>query len=459
MHDLLVIGTGPGGYHAALRAAHLGLDVAVVDAGPAGGVCLNVGCIPTKALLHAAGELAHARSAAQFGLHFAAPEMRLNELGEWRRGIVNNLRGGVESLFSKRGVSFYRGQACFTGPNTLQIDDEPVQARQFVIATGAEPAALPGFAVDDEYVLDSTGALELERGLAQRVLIIGAGAVGLEFATIMQRFGCQVTVVEYLDQLLPAGDQEAVTRYAKLLSEQGIELRTGMRAVNYSQTGDALDVVLESVAGGERETLTVDRILVSVGRAPRSQGLGLEAAGVTPDERGFIPVGADRRTAVDHIYAVGDVAGPPLLAHKAMKEGLVAAHNAANDTQACDYHIADVIYTEPEWASVGLSEQAARDTGHEVRVGRFPLTASGRAMTVQATGGLVKVVGDADSDRLLGVHIVGPGAGELIAEAVLAMEMATTVTDLRWTVHPHPTLSESIMEAAEKCYGESIHSP
>lgn len=459
MHDLVVIGTGPGGYHAALRAAQLGQDVAVVDAGPAGGVCLNVGCIPTKALLHAAGELAHARSAAHCGLHFGAPEVRLNELGEWRRGIVSNLRGGVESLFKKRGVTFYRGSARFTGPNTIDVDGEPVEARHFVIATGAEPAALNGFAVDDALVVDSTGALELERGLPDRVLVIGAGAVGLEFATIMQRFGCQVTVVEYLDRLLPGGDREAVERYAKLLREQGIDIRTGTRAVEYSHDDDALDVVLESVAEGERETLTVDRILVSVGRTPRSADLGLDAAGVALDERGFIPVGRDMRSAVEHIYAVGDVAGPPLLAHKAMKEGLIAAHNVAGDTQAFDYHIADVIYTDPEWASVGLSEEAAREAGHDVRAGCFPLAASGRAMTVQATGGLVKVVGDANSDRLLGVHIVGPGAGELIAEGALALEMASTVTDLRWTVHPHPTLSESIMEAAEKCYGESIHSP
>lgn len=353
MKDLIVIGTGPGGYHAALRASQLGLDVAVVDAGPAGGVCLNVGCIPTKALLHAAAELEHARHAARFGLHFSVPEIRLDELGEWRKGVVEKLRGGVASLFRGRKIDFYTGYARFVDSNAIEVDGERFEARQFVIATGARPAALDGFAVDDAQIVDSTGALELERGVPARCLVIGGGAVGLEFATILRRFGCDVTLVEYMDHILANADGELRERYAEILAGQGITIRTGIRAVGHEPAGDALEVTLETVADGKRETLTVDRVLVAVGRTPQSADLSLDAIGLSPDERGFIPVGRDMRTALEHIYAVGDVAGPPLLAHKGMKEGLVAAHNAAGDPQAFDYHVANVVYTDPEWAKVG----------------------------------------------------------------------------------------------------------
>lgn len=459
MKDLIVIGTGPGGYHAALRAAQLGLDVAVVDAGPAGGVCLNTGCIPTKALLHAAGELESARGAARHGLHFGAPEVRLGELGAWRKDVVEQLRGGVASLFRKRDITFHSGRARFVDPHAVEVDGQRLEARQFVIATGAQPAALDGFAVDDERIVDSTGALELERGLPKRMLVIGGGAVGLEFATIMQRFGCAVTLVEYLDHILPGADAELRDHYARILADQGITIRTGMRAVSQQPAGNGLEVTLETVAAGERETLGVDRVLVATGRTPQSADLGLDAIGLAPDERGFIPVGRDMRTEIEHIYAVGDVAGPPLLAHKGMKEGLVAAHNAAGDPLAFDYHVANVVYTDPEWASVGLTEAEAEAAGHNVRIGRFDLAASGRALTRDATQGRIKIVGDAESDLLLGVHIAAPDAGELIAEATLALEMAATVTDLAWSVHPHPTIGESIMEAAEQYYGRAIHTP
>ena len=459
MKDLIVIGTGPGGYHAAIRASQLGLDVAVVDSGPAGGVCLNVGCIPTKALLHAARELEHARRAATFGLHFGAPEVRLDELGAWRKSVVEKLRGGVASLFKSRKIGFHAGRARFVDLHAVEVNGERLEGKQFVIATGAAPAVLNGFTVDDARIVDSTGALELERGLPRRVLVIGGGAVGLEFATILRRFGCEVTLVEYMDHILAGADDEMRDQYAKILAGQGITIRAGIRAVGHEPDGDGLKVTLETVADGERETLTVDRVLVAVGRAPQSAGLGLETIGLSPDERGFIPVARDMRTTLDHVYAVGDVAGPPLLAHKSMKEGLVAAHNAAGDPQAFDYHVANVVYTDPEWASVGLTEAEAVDAGYNIHVGRFPLAASGRALTQNATEGRVKIVGDADSDLLLGVHIVGAHAGELIAEATLALEMATTVTDLRWSVHPHPTIGESLMEAAEQYYGAAIHAP
>jgi len=456
MRDVIVVGAGPGGYHAAIRAAQLGQSVLAVEDDAVGGVCLNVGCIPTKALLHAAGELHRAAQAADFGLAFARPEMDLDKLGRWRDGIKNKLTGGVAGLLKSNGVEVRRGRAHLAGGTAVSVNGEALEARSIILAAGSEPVALPGFAFDGDRVIDSTDALNLERGIPERLLVLGGGAVGLEFASIYNRFGAHVTLVEAMDQILPGADGEVVAALARSLRSQGIDIRTGTRAVDMDRDGDALTVRLRTHSGVE-ERLQADRVLVAVGRRPRSDDLGLERAGVATDKRGFIRVDDHMRTGAAGIYAVGDCARPPLLAHKAMKEGLVAAANAAGRDAVFDYQVAGVVYTEPEWAAVGLTEAQARERGINVRTGVFPLAASGRAMTLGAAEGMVKLVGDADNDLLLGAHIVGLGASDLVNEAALALEMAATLTDVAATVHAHPTLAEGIMEAAEHFHRRAIH--
>ncbi len=457
MYDLIVIGTGPGGYHAAIRAAQLGLKVAAVEAGAVGGVCLNIGCIPTKALLHAAETLEHAQKAAEFGLVYAAPERDLGKMGKWRDKVVKKLTGGVASLLKNNGVDLVKGFARFTGPHELEVDGKKLEAKKIIIATGSKPAVLPGFEPDGENVLTSTEMLQVERGVPEKLLVIGGGVIGLEFASIYARLGAEVTVVEYTEQILPGSDPELVKLLARSLKKQGITIKTATKAAGYKKTKGGLQVAVEPAAGGEQETLSASKILLAVGRVPVTEGLNLEAAGVKTDERGFIPTNERMETNVPGVYAIGDVTKPPLLAHKAMKEGLVAAANAAGRPAAFDQQIPAVVYTQPEFASVGMTEAEAKERGIEVEVGRFPMSASGRAMTLQQTEGMVKVIADAENDLLLGVHILGPGASDLIAEAALALEMAATASDLALTVHPHPTLSENLMEAAENLHGEAIH--
>ncbi|MEN2982935.1 MAG: dihydrolipoyl dehydrogenase [Thermus sp.] len=454
-YDLIVIGTGPGGYHAAIRGAQLGLRVLAVEAAEVGGVCLNVGCIPTKALLHAAETLHHLKVAEGFGVK-AKPEVDLGQLGRWRESVVKRLTGGVAGLLKGNKVELVRGFARLTGPKEVEVNGERYGAKSLILATGSEPASLPGFPFGEE-VWDSTRALRVEEGLPKRLLVIGGGAVGLELGQIYRRLGSEVTLIEYMPEILPAGEGETAALLRKALEKEGLRVRTGTKAVGYEKRADGLHVRLQPAQGGEEETLVVDRILVAVGRRPRTQGLGLEAVGIALDERGFVRVNGRMETSVPGVYAIGDVAGPPLLAHKAMKEGIVAAENAAGKNAFFDYQIPSVVYTSPEWAGVGLTEEAAKRAGYRVKVGRFPLSASGRALTLGGAEGLIKVVGDEESDLLLGVFIVGPQAGELIAEATLALEMGATVADLALTVHAHPTLSEGLMEAAEALHKQAVH--
>lgn len=454
-YDLIVIGTGPGGYHAAIRAAQLGLKVLAVEAAEVGGVCLNVGCIPTKALLHAAETLHHLKVAEGFGLK-AKPELDPRKLGAWRDQVVGRLTGGVGTLLKDNKVDLARGFARFTGPKEIEVEGKRYGARTFILATGSEPASLKGFPFGED-VWDSTRALKVEEGIPKRLLVIGGGAVGLEFGQIYRRLGAEVTLMEYMPEILPAGDPETAGLLRRALEKEGIRVLTGTKAVGYERQKDGLHVALEPAQGGKGETLVVDKILVAVGRKPRTEGLGLEKAGVAVDEKGFVKVNQKMETTASGIYAIGDVARPPLLAHKAMKEGLVAAENAAGKESAFDYQVPSVVYTSPEWAGVGLTEEEARRAGYKVKVGKFPLAASGRALTLGGAEGMVKVVGDAETDLLLGVFLVGPQAGELIAEATLALEMGATVTDLALTVHAHPTLSEGLMEAAEAFHKQAIH--
>ncbi len=454
-YDLIVIGTGPGGYHAAIRAAQLGLKVLAVEAAEVGGVCLNVGCIPTKALLHAAETLHHLKVAEGFGLK-AKPELDLGRLGAWRDQVVKKLTGGVAGLLKGNKVDLLRGFARFTGPKEIEVEGKRYGAKAFIVATGSEPIELKGFPFGED-IWDSTRALKVEGGVPRRLLVIGGGAVGLELGQVYHRLGSQVTLIEYMPEILPQGDPETAGLLRRALEKEGVRVRTKTKAVGYEKKEDGLHVRLEPAEGGEGEVVVVDKVLVAVGRRPRTEGLGLEKAGVKVDEKGFIQVNARMETGTPGVYAIGDVARPPLLAHKAMKEGLVAAENAAGKGSAFDYQVPSVVYTSPEWAGVGLTEEEARKAGYKVKVGKFPFSASGRALTLGGAEGVVKVVGDEETDLLLGVFITGPQAGELIAEATLALEMGATITDLALTVHAHPTLSEGLMEAAEAFHRQAIH--
>ncbi|WP_034386138.1 dihydrolipoyl dehydrogenase [Deinococcus sp. YIM 77859] len=456
--DLLVIGAGPGGYHAAIRAAQLGLKVACAEREALGGVCLNVGCIPTKALLHAGETVAAARHAADFGLSFGEQRLNVAQLNGWKDSIVKRLTGGVGSLFKANKVTHLQGQASFVDPHTVRVGDQTYTAANIIIATGSEPARLPGLEVDQQQIVDSTGALVVPDPIPARMLCVGGGVIGFEFAHVYTNLGSKVKVIEFLPTIIPGADADAVREFSKAMKKQGIEIETETKANRAEKKPDGIHVELESVKTGEKRTEVFDRVLVAVGRRPRTDGLNVQAAGVTVTERGFIPTDREQRTNVPHIYAIGDVAGNPMLAHKAMKEGLVAAEVIAGKPAAQDaVAIPGVVYTSPELAWVGLTEQEARDKGYEVKTGTFPFSASGRAMTLQQTDGFVKMVVEKDTDLVLGVHIVGPHASDMLGEASLALEMAATATDIALTIHAHPTLGESVLEAAEASHKQAIH--
>ncbi|MEW6420842.1 MAG: dihydrolipoyl dehydrogenase [Deinococcota bacterium] len=456
--DLLVIGAGPGGYHAAIRGAQLGLRVACAEREALGGVCLNVGCIPTKALLHAGETIAAAHHASDFGLSFGEQRLNVQKLNGWKDSIVKKLTGGVGSLFKANKVTHLQGQASFVDPHTVKVGDQTYTAANIIIATGSEPARLPGLDVDQQQIVDSTGALVIPDPIPARMLCVGGGVIGFEFAHVYNNLGSKVKVIEFLPTIIPGADADAVKEFSRAMKKQGIEIETETKANRAEKKPDGIHVELESVKTGEKRVEVFDRVLVAVGRRPRTDGLNVQAAGVTVTERGFIPADREQRTNVPHIYAVGDVAGNPMLAHKAMKEGLVAAEVIAGKPAAQDaVAIPGVVYTSPELAWVGLTEQEAKDKGYQVKTGTFPFSASGRAMTLQQTDGFVKMVVEKDSDLVLGVHIVGPHASDMLGEASLALEMAATATDIALTIHAHPTLGESVLEAAEAVHKQAIH--
>ena len=455
--DLIVIGSGPGGYHAAIRAAQLGLNVACVEKESIGGVCLNVGCIPTKALLHVGAEVRDAKHAEAFGVTFSEPRIDLAKVEGFKQGVVKKMTSGVGMLFKGNKVTLLTGTASFVDANTITVGEERHSAKSFIVATGSSPITIPGFELDGDRVVDSTGALTIGDSVPERLLVIGAGAIGLEFADVYQSLGSSVTVVELLEQIAPSSDADAAKELRKALEKRGIVIKTGTKVESQKPGKKGSEVVLTG-ADGASEKLVVDRILVAVGRRPNGRDLGLEAIGVDVDKRGYVKVVNDHmQTSQPHVYAIGDVARAPLLAHKAMKEGLVAAEHAAGKPTAYDTVVPSVIYTSPELASVGMTEAEAKEAGFELRVGRFPLAASGRAATLGVDEGLIKLIGDAKTDLLLGCHIVGPNAGDLISEAALAIEMGATLEDIALTQHPHPTLSEGLMEAAEHAHGRAIH--
>jgi dihydrolipoamide dehydrogenase len=452
--SVLVLGSGPGGYAAAFRAADLGLDVVMVERHEQlGGVCLNVGCIPSKALLHVAKTIAEAETAATHGVSFGTPEIDVDALRAWKDGVVAKLNGGVAMMAKGRDVRVVHGEARFTGPHMLAVSGDAgtttVSFDHAIVAAGSRSVQLPGVPHDDPRVMDSTGALELA-DLPARLLVVGGGIIGLEMATVYDALGSEVTVVELADGLIPGADRDLVKPLAKRIGERyaGIHLSTRVESV------EARDDGLHVTFSGDVADAVFDRVLVAVGRTPNGAGLGLDAAGVHVDERGFVAVDERLRTNVEHIYAIGDVAGGPMLAHKATAEGHVAAEVIAGHPAVFDARgIPSVAYTEPEIAWVGLTETEAAAEGKAYEKSVVPWTASGRALASDASSGLTKLLRDPDTGRILGAGIVGTNAGELIAEVGLALEMGADVGDVGLTIHAHPTLSETVMLAAEVADG------
>ena len=450
--DVLVLGSGPGGYTAAFRAADLGLKVALVERYPTlGGVCLNVGCIPSKALLHAANVIDEAEHMAEHGVVFGEPEIDPGKLRGWKDKVVGQLTGGLAGMAKQRKVTVIRGTGEFATPHEMTIEtgegERRVSFAQAIVAAGSQSFELPGIPWDDPRVMDSTDALELN-DVPDRLLVIGGGIIGLEMACIYQALGSRVTVVELTGQLMPGTDKDLVRPLQKRITAryEGIHLNT--KASKVTPRDDSLLVEFEG--GKAPGPMEFDRILVSVGRTPNGANIGAEAAGVEVTDRGFIPVDRQMRTNVPHIFAIGDIVGQPMLAHKATHEGKVAAEVCAGEKSAFEARvIPSVAYTDPEVAWAGLTETEAKESGVEYGVGKFPWAASGRALGIGRPEGFTKLLFDKATDRIIGAGIVGPHAGDLIAECALAMEMGCEAGDIGLTIHPHPTLSESIAMAAE----------
>ena len=452
--DLAVLGAGPGGYTAAFRAADLGLRVALVERSPTlGGVCLNVGCIPSKALLHAARVIEDAAAMAEHGLRFGAPEVDATRLRAWKDSVVARLTGGLDSLARQRKVTVVRGTARFASPHELEVDEGGAARRlsfaQCIVAAGSESVRLPGFP-DDPRVIDSTGALELD--LPASLLVVGGGIIGLEMATVYAALGVKVSVVELTPGLMPGCDRDLVRPLEKRIASRYERVLLGTRVTGVEPVAEGLRVSFE----GERAPgpQVYGKVLLAVGRAPNGRRIGAEAAGIEVDERGFIPVDKQMRTRVPHIFAIGDVAGPPMLAHKATHEGKVAAEAAAGLKSFFDARvIPSVAYTDPEVAWVGLTETDAKARGKAYEKASFPWAASGRSLALGRDEGFTKLLFDPATHRVLGGGIVGSSAGDLIAEVALAIEMGADAADLALTIHPHPTLSETVAFAAEAFEG------
>jgi dihydrolipoamide dehydrogenase len=459
--QLAVIGAGPGGYPAAFHAADLGMKVILIDRDEnPGGVCLYRGCIPSKALLHAAQIIQHAREAEDIGIRFAAPEIDFDRIREWRDQVVGKLTGGLGQLTKQRGIQFIRGTAQFRDAHSLTVagtdgEESIVQFEHAILATGSVPA-IPRFIPESPRIMDSTAALEIAE-IPERLLVLGGGYIGLELGQVYAAFGTAVSVVEMQTALLPQVDPDLVKPLASRLKHEFHEIMLNTRVTAMRDTGSEVEVDLEASDGTTR-TETYGRVLVAVGRRPVTSGLGLENTQVKVDDKGFVTVDEHRRTTEPTIYAIGDIAGQPMLAHKATHEGRSAVESIHGEKAIYDPRaIPAVVFTDPEIAWAGLSEDEARRAGFDVRIGAFPWQASGRAATLDRSEGLTKIIADAEDGRVLGIGIAGPSAGELIGEAVLAIEMGAVAEDLALTIHAHPSLSETIMEAAERVLGQSIH--
>ncbi|HEV2625287.1 MAG TPA: dihydrolipoyl dehydrogenase [Xanthobacteraceae bacterium] len=455
-YDLIVIGSGPGGYVCAIRAAQLGLKTAVVEKRATfGGTCLNIGCIPSKAMLNASelfDEASH--KFAEMGIKVSTPAVDLATMLQYKQQAVDVNVKGVDYLFRKNKIEALHGAARITAPGTVEVTNadgkaQTLDTKAIVIATGSDVARLNGIDIDEKRIVSSTGALELT-AVPKKLLIVGAGIIGLELGSVWRRLGAEVTIVEFLDHILPGIDAEVGKQFHRIVQKQGITVRLSSKVAAIDTSGKALKVKVEpATGGGSAEMLEADIVLVAIGRAPYTDGLGLEAVGVKKDNRGRVVVDARYRTNVDGIYAIGDVIAGPMLAHKAEDEGVAVAEILAGQAGHVNYDvIPNVVYTFPEIACVGKSEEELKAAGIAYNVGKFPFTANARARINLTAEGFVKILADAKTDRVLGVHIIGPDAGNMIGEAAVAMEFGASAEDIARTCHAHPTLSEAIKESA-----------
>ena len=458
--DVVVIGGGPGGYVAAIRAAQLGLKTACVEKrGALGGTCLNVGCIPSKVLLESSEKFADVNHEfAKHGIDVTGVKLNLKTMMARKTEVVTSFTKGVEGLFKKNKVTYLQGWGSISGKNEVTVDGKQYGAKNIIIATGSDVMNLPGIEIDEKQIVSSTGALELT-AVPKKLVVIGAGVIGLELGSVWSRLGAEVTVVEYLDRITPGIDAEVAKQFQRSLEKQGFKFELGKKVTGAKAGKGGVDLTYEDAKGGNAQTIKADIVLVAVGRKAYTEKLGLEKVGVKTDSRGRVEVDAHLQTAVAGIYAIGDVIVGPMLAHKAEEEGLYVAESIAGQKPHVNYDaIPGVIYTWPEVATVGKTEEELKEKGTEYKVGKFPFMANSRARAAGMSEGFVKILADKKTDRVYGVHIVGPFAGTMIAEAVLAMEFGASSEDIARTCHAHPTHNEAVKEAALAVDGRAIHS-
>lgn len=461
-YDVCVIGSGPGGYVAAIRSAQLGLKTCVIEREKLGGVCLNVGCIPSKAMItasHFYHRLGH--DAETMGIKVGKVSLDMGTLVEWKQSVCDRMSNGVNQLLKGNSADIIFGDATFESKTVLVVKSkektEKIQAKSFVIATGSRPIEIPGFKFDEKTVMSSTGALDLKE-LPKKLAVIGGGYIGLEIAGYLSKLGTEVTVLEAnKDVLFGSADKECVQVVVRKIKKQGVKILTEAKAKSFVKKGSGVEVTVE--VGGKEEKIEADKILVTVGRKPNSDEMNLKGIGVALDERGFIKVNPKRQTNLPGIYAIGDIAGQPMLAHKASHEGVLVAEVIAGKNRAYDVKtVPAVIFTDPEIASAGMTEDECKAKGFtDLKIAKFPFAANGRAVSMMETDGFIKMIANAKNNLVLGVHIVGPEASNLISEAALAIEMGATLEDIALTIHPHPTLGEAMMEGAEATLGHAIH--
>ncbi|WP_319772383.1 dihydrolipoyl dehydrogenase [Breoghania sp.] len=464
-YDLCIIGSGPGGYVCAVKAAQLGLKVAVVEKRATyGGTCLNIGCIPSKALLHTSELFEEASHAFEgFGIKVGKPKLDLPTMMKHKQDVIDSNTGGVTFLFKKNKIDAIQGTGKIAAPGKVEVTGEDgstqtLEAKNIVIATGSDVAPLPGIEIDEKKVVSSTGALSLEK-VPGKMIVVGAGVIGLELGSVWRRLGAEVTVVEFLDRILPGMDGDVAKNFQRILKKQGFDFKLGAKVTGVEKAGSGLKVSVEPASGdGKAETLEADVVLVAIGRRPYTEGLGLEAVGIELDERKRVKTDAHFKTSVDGIYAIGDVIAGPMLAHKAEDEGAALAEILAGQAGHVNYDvIPGVVYTMPEVASVGKTEEDLKAAGIKYKAGKYPFSANGRARAIGQTDGFIKILADAETDRVLGAHMIGAGVGEMIHELAVLMEFGGSSEDLARTCHAHPTLSEAVREAAMATYDKPIH--